>query len=841
MHASKRLARKTLPFRNLRRLPLAAAVAMAFVPQAWAQSADAPAPQDKQARTLDTITVTAQKREENLQKVPISLQVLGATQLEQQNVADFDDYAKLIPSLSYGTAGGGVFSGPGFVQVYMRGVASGGDGNHSGSQPSVGMYLDEQPITTITGALDIHMYDIERVEALAGPQGTLYGASSESGTVRIITKKPDPSGFSAGYGIEGSSISDGGIGHVLEGFVNIPMSKNAAVRLVGWQKHDAGYVDNLHGTRTYPTSGIVADNGNLAEKDYNTADTAGIRGSLRFDINDNWTITPQVIAQKQKAYGSAGTDPLVGSAAAGYDGSSGSLAVKHFNPESSDDRWWQAAMTVEGKIGNFDLTYVFSHLKRDVDSEADYSDYGFWYDTLAGYGAYFYDDNGDLVNPAQYIQATDGYRKTSHEVRIASPKENRVHFVAGLFWQQQQHDIHQRYRINGLASSLSVSGYEDTIWLTEQEREDRDKAVFGEVTFDVTDKLALSAGGRWFRANNSLKGYFGFANGYSSQLGRDPEDRYGEAGCLVQYGAPSSWSSFKGAPCVVFDKGVRESGSLGRFNATYQINDSKMVYATWSEGYRPGGINRYGLLPPYKSDFLTNYEFGWKTSWGGNKLTFNGALFREDWKDFQFSYLGQNGLTEIRNANSARINGLEMDLAWAATYSLQISGGFAWYDAKLTDDYCQATDTQGNPVAACFQPVDFDAPFNDRKPDFAASGTRLPVTPKFKGSLNARHTFDLKGGEAYWQASLSHAGKRSIEMREYQAHFLGELDAYTLTDLSAGWRRNNWSIDLFLKNAFNTRAQMTRFAECNAAVCGNEPYTVYAQPRTFGIRFSQEF
>ena len=230
MHASKRIARKTILFRKL---PLAAAVALVMATPAWAQSSEAQAGKDKDARTLDTITVTAQKREENLQKVPISLQVLGNQQLEQQNVSDFDDYAKLIPALSFGTSGGGVFSGPGFVQLYMRGVASGNDANHSGSQPSAAMYLDEQPITTITGALDIHMYDIERVEALAGPQGTLYGANSQSGTVRIITRKPDPSGFSAGFAIEGSKIEEGGIGHVLEGFVNVPINDRAAIRLVG--------------------------------------------------------------------------------------------------------------------------------------------------------------------------------------------------------------------------------------------------------------------------------------------------------------------------------------------------------------------------------------------------------------------------------------------------------------------------------------------------------------------------------------------------------------------------------------------------------------------------------
>ena len=207
MHVSKRIASKTHPFRKL---PLAAAVALAFTAPAWAQSADAQAAKEKEARTLDAITVTAQKRVENLQEVPISIQVLGNAQLEQQNVAAFGDYAKLIPSLSFGTSGGGVFSGPGFVQLYMRGVASGNDANHSGSQPSAAMYLDEQPITTITGALDIHMYDIERVEALAGPQGTLYGASSQAGTVRIITRKPDTEGFSAGYSVEASGIDGGG-------------------------------------------------------------------------------------------------------------------------------------------------------------------------------------------------------------------------------------------------------------------------------------------------------------------------------------------------------------------------------------------------------------------------------------------------------------------------------------------------------------------------------------------------------------------------------------------------------------------------------------------------------
>ena len=141
----------------------------------------------------------------------------------------------------------------------MRGVASGDDGNHSGSLPSVGVYLDEQPVTTIDGALDIHIYDIARVEALAGPQGTLYGASSEAGTMRIITNKPDPSGFKAGYDLTGNPFARWQGGYIVEGFVNIPLSANAAIRLVGWDEHDGGYIDNVKGTAVFPSDGCMSN------------------------------------------------------------------------------------------------------------------------------------------------------------------------------------------------------------------------------------------------------------------------------------------------------------------------------------------------------------------------------------------------------------------------------------------------------------------------------------------------------------------------------------------------------------------------------------------------------
>jgi outer membrane receptor protein involved in Fe transport len=822
---------------TLARLPLTAAIYLAFGSMAWAQTAGQQTPTtttDSQATTTDqatrnenepltlgTITVTSQKRTENLQKVPISIQVLGEEKIKQQDIADFDDYAKLIPSLSYSSIGGGVFSGPGFAQVYMRGVASGGDGNHSTSSPSVGMYLDEQPITTIQGALDIHIYDVARIEALAGPQGTLYGASSQSGTVRIITNKPDPSEYASGYAAEVSAIEGGGIGHVLEGFVNAPLSPAAAIRLVGWQKYDAGYVDNVHGTRTFPTSGVTMDNADLVADDYNWAKAVGARAALKIDLNDNWSVTPTIMGQRQKAHGSTG-----------YDQAVGDLAVSHYFPEQSDDRWTQAALTVQGKIGNFDLTYAYSHLKRDVDSDADYSDY-YWYDKLFAYGEYFYDDAGVLIPPAQKIHAKDGYTKTSHELRLTSPAENRWRFVTGLFWQQQGHNIFQRYQVEGLASTLSVTGWPQTIWLTAQQRDDHDEAVFGEVSFDIAPSLTATAGGRWFRTRNSLMGFFGYGAGFSGSTG--------EARCF-------SPEQFHGAPCVNLNKSTSESGSLGRFNLTWNIDDSKMVYATWSEGFRPGGINRRGSLPPFKSDFLTNYELGWKTTWGGNVLSWNGAVFQEDWKDFQFSYLGANGLTEVRNAGQARIRGLETDLRWAATYNLAFTGGAAFYDSKLTENFCGWLREDGTSESVCPPgTLNPNGTFDDPTDDFpvdgpqAAAGERLPVTARFKGNLTTRYTTDLWGGEAFAQAAVVYQGSRKVDLRTFAAETFGDLEPYTLADFSVGFNRANWSVDVFLKNAFDKRAELARFSECKVETCGAQPYTVVTQPRTIGVRFSQEF
>lgn len=745
---------------------------------------------------IEKVTVTARKRQQQLQDVPESVQVLGNKRLEELQVSDVNDVAKFLPSVTIQP------TSPGFVGVYMRGVASGENRNHSGPSSSVGTYLDEIPITTIQGALDVHMYDIARVEALVGPQGTLYGANSQAGTLRIITNKPDPTEFSAAYSAEVNAVDHGSIGYGAEGYVNAPLSDHIAIRLVGWSQHDAGYIDNVPGTRLYQAAfappGILDDNFDIAKDNYNDVDTYGARAALRIDLDDNWTVTPMVMAQDQKSNGVFFYDPAVGD-----------LEVTHWFPENGHDRWALAALTVEGKISNLDMTYSAAYLDRTVDGNLDYADYGFFYDTVQGYGSYFVDNAGAAINPAQFIKARDGYTKESHELRFASPADNRFRFIAGLFYQRQVHDIYQRYQIKNLFDDFEVPTLADTIWLTSQKRIDVDKAVFGEISFDLTDKLTATGGLRLFKAENSLEGFFGYGAGFSSQTG--------EAACF------SLTPITPDAPCTNINKLIEEDGSTHRLNLSYKIDDDRLIYATWSTGFRPGGVNRRASLPPYMSDFLTNYEFGWKTTLMDNRLRFNGAVFWEEWEDFQFSFLGLNGLTQIQNAGQATIKGIESDIIWALSEQFTLTASATYLDTEFTGG-----------------------------PGFPASENKLPVTPDFKANLTGRYTFKLNDWDAYAQGALVYSGDSGIDLRALESSIIGRLPSYALVDLSTGVEIGSFTIDFYLNNAFDDRAVLARSTECVIAsgpsqavplvpMCGLQPYDAPSQPRTIGLRIGQRF
>ena len=622
--------------------PIAAAILVALgAPTALAQESGG----------LEEVIVTAQKRSESMQEVPISIEAIGTEKLDQLNIRNFNDYVRMLPSVaSIASTGGSSFSA-----VNMRGIVTGGDGQATTSLPTVGTYLDEQPITTIQGNLDIHLYDIARVEALAGPQGTLYGASSQSGTIRIITNKPELGKFSAAYGLEGNTITDGGNGYVAEGFVNIPVGDRAAVRLVGWTTKKAGWIDNVRGTRLYPgdvsttADDFTVDNSALAKKDYNTVETTGARAALRIELDENWTITPTLQMQNQESKGAWGDDLSTFTP--------GNRAVKHFRDEYVKDKWYQAGLTIEGKIGTFDLTYSGNHLSRDVDASFDYSDYSYWYDNLytSGYFAgLFLNNAGGRPNPAHSFVNNDAYSKQSHELRISSDQERPLRGMLGFFYQTQKHDFEQPFgNIAGLADSMLMNRDEPNgekfpgvVYLNSLDREDTDKAVFGQLAYDITDNLELTVGARFFEPEVTVKGFFGFGLGFgpsSAPTGAAEPGNPANGGSGAFSPMGQGWSrngewrcksqaAYKDAPCQNVDKGVKESEHISRVNLRWKVNDDIMTYLTWSEGYRPGGINRNPFAGDYVSDFLTNIELGWKTSWLDNRLQINGALFSQRWR-----------------------------------------------------------------------------------------------------------------------------------------------------------------------------------------------------------------
>jgi iron complex outermembrane recepter protein len=823
--------RPPAPIRRVPRTPIAAAILLAC-PALMAQ--------DQASGGLEEIVVTAQKRSESLQDVPISIQALGTEKLTEMNVRNFRDYVQLLPAVTMQPALG---AGAGFSLVYMRGIATGSDGQATTSQPSVGMYLDEQPITTVQGNLDIHMYDIERVEALAGPQGTLYGASSQAGTIRIITNKPDASAFSAGYAVEGNIVDEDDTGYVVEGYVNVPINDKAAVRLVGWSRSDAGWVDNKFATRTFtadisnPDDDITIDNARFVEDNYNTIDTIGGRAALRVELNDDWAITPAFQAQKQESEGSWGDDQS--------SFVTGDNAVGHFKQEYSNDEWQQIGLTVEGKIGNFDIVYSGNYLERDVDASFDYSDYSYFYDayyTTGYFAGLHFDNNGDAITPVARYTNNDAYTKQSHELRISSPADKRLRGLLGFFWQEQEHEFQQNFLVEGLADVMlmnsgeaNMSRFADTVYLNNVDRIDKDQAIFGSVSFDITEQWELTVGARFFEPENSVKGFFGFGLGFNRdhEPGSEPGEE-NEPGAPANGGSGAfspvgqGWSrngewrcpsqaDYKDAPCLNVDRKIKESEHIARVNLTWKPSDDYMMYATWSEGYRPGGINRDPTFPDYVSDFLTNWELGWKSVWLGNTLQFNGAIFLEEWEDFQVSFAGSNGITLVTNGPTAEVLGTELQALWMPLDGLRFSAALAYYDTELQDIYCQN--------ASC----SVSAP----------KGSQLPLTPEFKGNLIARYEFPFAGFDANVQGAIAYESSRPSDIIPEDNAVLGDIPSSTVLDLSTGIGRDSWGLELFIGNVTNEDAPMDITSQC--AICNDQSYGIRMQPRTIGLKFSQEF
>jgi iron complex outermembrane receptor protein len=780
---------------------------------------------------LEEILVTATKRGAlNLQDVPMSITAFTSQDIELQGFKRLDDYIGQIPSLSFGRRE------PGGTNVIMRGCAT--SSISFGENPTTSVYLDEQPISQTGFNPDPRLVDIERVEALSGPQGTLFGEAAQCGILRIITNKPDTTAFESWVDLTGESVTHGDLGYDVSAMVNFPLIKDTlALRLVGFTAEDAGWVDNI----LSDSPGGTFDNSAYTQEDINTSNTSGGRVTLRWTPGENWFVDAQAIFQKTTADGFGDMDE-----ATGYYEDSGLKKWEQirFNQETWSDEWYQLALTAEGNLGWAVATVTAGFAHRETRYLADSTAYLMAFqetgDYWREYNAYItqYDFGGDPHAFSVDEQLND---RTSFEARLSSPgdTDSRWSWIGGVFYNKvEEGPTSFSGNITGMSDNCSeyyaaaegcVGGFtylsylhyyyfgtvdklSDNFWHGVYESNEKQVAVFGEVAFDVTENLAITLGGRWYdidrdrisRNGTLINPLQTLTMNCGTQADRDAwqveydENKWGEG--------IGGW--INGTPQYGFDTcyanefaEASESGFVPKFNAAWTFNDDKMVYFTYSEGFRSGGVNAgkrgsafgtNGALHTYDSDLMTNYELGAKTTWADGRFQFNITAYHMEWDDIQVETVDPSAsvfASGIVNFTKADINGFEADFSWIPAENWRIGGVVGYNDAALSED------------AVLFPDSD--------SPSVAVKGTRLPMVPDWKAAVTAQYTWneELWGAEPFLLGVWQYQGD-SVNSLEGISSTLGEgavrtHPSYSIFNLRVGLNGNNWSAALYVDNLFN--------------------------------------
>lgn len=856
---------------------------------AWAQAtSDAAVAMGDQPTQegFDEIIVTATRSAQSIQKVPISIQALGAETLANRQVKGLSDFAILLPSVSFAGLG------PGRTALYFRGIVPAG-----GAYPSVGYYLDDIAMN-IVGVPDIHIYDVERIEALSGPQGTLYGAGSLAGTLRIITNKAKLGMFEGGIDLEGNKFGPGDVGGQAQGFVNIPLGDTLAVRAMAYYRKEGGYIDNVPNNGRFndgspstlilgdlnPATNFTLNNASIAQDNYNSIDEIGGRLQFQWEPTEGWAFTPMISAQRQISRGYFGFDPKVGD-----------LQVHDYDTTRQDDRWYQAQLAINGHIGDFELVSATGYFRRNIKLLNDYTYYTVAYDTFgAGYENYlqFFDRSGctgtgvntrctTLLNPQQFYRGNRNDRIFTQELRLKTPSSWPVDITVGGFYQRQKNEINNDYSTRGLdqvvgytqsgggdradfatsfgvpttaggsmiLGSPAVKG--DAFYATEQDRLVKDYALFAEGHYNITPELKITAGIRYFWTELAVVGFAGVA-GSARNTVTSVFVPTGARGCPTPIPNDARLNclntNFRAADQTLRYK---EQGETHKIALDWQVTPTKMIYANYSTGFRPGGANRPlrtgGLVydvAPFRSEDLINFELGFKTEWN-NILRLNAAFYFEKWNDLQYSVVvaGAQGAGITGNAGRAQIKGVEFD-AVLNLGKVTVSTSGAYNDAKLKGNFCNFAANAANltisQLPACtlgqFQPG------NPPTPQVAAAdGTRLPRQPKFKGTTTIRYDTEIGSSTAYVQGAALYQGGATQDLNTELNRLLGNTGGFVSFDFSAGIKKNNTTFDLFIQNAFDKRGLLTTNTFCSISICSSSARSFPIRPQFFGVKVGQRF
>jgi outer membrane receptor protein involved in Fe transport len=788
---------------------------------AVAVSAACGAPAHAQQQALEEIIVTATKREANVQDVPLAITAFSEQDIVRQGFKTLDDYIGQIPGLAFSRRE------PGGTTVLMRGCTI--SGLSFGASPTTSIYLDEQPITAAGRNPDARLIDIERVEALSGPQGTLFGDASQCGSLRVITNKPDSAAFNSWVDVGATQVSEGDTGFNVSGMVNVPLVEGkVALRLVGFVEEEAGYIDNILST----SPGGTYDNAEFVDEDVNSATSSGARAALRTVIGDNWVVDGSIIWQKKELDGFGDTD-LGEQFYAGRD--IGDLEQVRFGTDSWEDDWYQLALTAEGSVGFADLLVTGSFFTRETVYEADATSYHFAFNQIGDYidfnnTAYdttIYDFGGD---PQGFAFNNEKEDRWTFEARLSTPSDStsRWNGIVGVFYNREEgHTLFYAGNLqfdgspafaylNYLAyyydpdfpvpappsgGNWFTGVYDSTIEQT---------ALFGEIGFEVAENFNITVGGRFFdvQADRTLK------QGSLFQLGTEPD-------CEVDF-------------CVADAVGASsESDFVPKLTLDYRINDDTMVYATYSEGFRRGGANAarassiFGPNSPsnaYRSDTMTNYELGLKSTLADGRFRLNATAYHMVWDGIQLQVEDPDPLIftlGIVNFPEAELNGFEAHVSWLPTEGWEVTGTLGWNEGEISKS------------AVLFEGTD--------EPFTVTEGTELPIMPDWKGSLSLQYTWptEMLGGTPFLRLDHNYNGESTNSVEGLQSIVFGNPvrvhDAYNITDIRFGIDATGWSAALFIDNAFDERAEQffnDRWAQTRLSI---------NRPLSFGITYRKYF
>lgn len=768
-----------------------------------------------QPTALEEIVVTATKREQTIQDVPFSINAQTQEDIERSGATNIEEISRNIAGLSIQNLG------PGQSQVAIRGVSAGQIvRDQPGVKEQVGIYVDESVISLSLFTPDLDFYDLNRVETLRGPQGTLFGSGSIGGTIRYITNQPDPEDNYGGLELNLNTLTDGEEGGHIKAFYNTPFGDGNAFRATVYHTEYGGFIDSV---------------GPAGGDDVNSGSRTGGRFAVTFNPIDAWTITPRLIIQDIDTDGNNRSE-VFNFIAAGSGIDIGEREQFLLFREGFEDETLIFDVTSTFSLGSVDITSITSFTDREIVVSRDAS--ALTHSVSESFGL----DEAVIALPSNLIDATD-LTQITQETRVSSTTDGPIHWVAGFFYSDTERDYSQRLPTPGFDAFFDVSdfaaGLDDGNGLTSADVANgfpldspfnsdlpfdlEQFSIFGEVSFELNDRVELTFGGRY----------------YDFEEGRD----------ISQGGIFSD--GFSG-----FEE-TESDGFTPRVLFSYDATDNLTFNGQVSQGFRLGGVNdplntglcsgsdiaTFGGFQDFGDEDLINYELGAKGSFG--IFSFNYAAYYADISDLQVTLDAGTCSSRISfNVPDAHATGVEFELDVQPSDNLDISLALsvleAEFDSTVVDD-----------AGAIIGGIE--------------DGNRLPSVPEFSGAVAFNYSMpaNLLGGSGEWvfSSSLQHVGDRITQPSDQVAgagifvpSSVGidfglideatlvdvdlELPSYQLVNSSVGYHTEDWNLTFYINNLFDEDALLSfdreRGGAARAAFRTN-------QPRTFGLTFRTDF